>query len=976
MGAVEDARHGGIDLTPWAKFDHQYGVAYPVLFHMLDVAVIAGELWHRFLSAGQRKVIAAGLGLPEKEARKVVMFLAGLHDLGKLSRFQTCEPSAWAQVSDALQEDTGGWVRVAHERASMHAAVELLAELGYGADDNTGAAVRAAQILGGHHGRFLQIDLYGAAHPARVRAVLGGPRWQDLRRRYVRLLQHLTAAHTAPGQISAGAAVLIAGMGMVADRLASQRHHWLPNALAPAFGAAEHHTLARKSAAEVVRKAGLARTLLPEAPFAQVHPRATAPNPLQTSVLEHLPVLAAGRGPGILVVTDATGAGKTTTALEAARIFTAHCGTFGACWLLPTTATADAAWETLHQYVAAHHPEHAPVSLVHSHSWLNAAYTSHIAGTPLAPVFEHGTQVPSDAESPSAQGQPPSHLGEDPCIGGDVGEDEDGQERQRATVPDGWLRGWDRALLAQFCVATLDQALMSVLPVRHSALRMLALSGKTVIIDEAHAFEPFTQLQLRRLLHWLGALRVPVVVLSATLPASTSEELVRSYLLGAGHRSSRLAERSFAPAYPGWLFADVATADPKAMGEPARRAHAARQRREATMTLTPVRYQPLGEPGRTIGPDERLARIAAEIRPVTEHGGCAAVVCATVADAQDTYRHLRTALPWPQDQPEQLMLLHARFPGHRREAAIRRVRALYGPDGERPGRAVVVTTSLLDVSLDIDVDVMVSDLASLARLLQRMGRLWRFELHGGLEPERRPAWARAHGARMTVLDPVGKDGATVLPPGWDALEPAFLQHATAALLRQHPTRTLTLPDDLQHLVEQIHGAGSGFARATEALQRRHTAHLATRSAEEHLSAIHLVPPPARISSLADLHRQYLTAATAATRLGTLPKRLLPCYRTPHCTLALDPEGARPLPPGPLRPAQIRTVLQHTLPVPAAWVAGRTPAHAPPADWRPHTLLADLVLLPHDTTRPAAAPPAFGRHLLRLDPDLGLVHHWI
>ena len=145
------------------------------------------------------------------------------------------------------------------------------------------------------------------------------------------------------------------------------------------------------------------------------------------------------------------------------------------------------------------------------------------------------------------------------------------------------------------------------------------------------------------------------------------------------------------------------------------------------------------------------------------------------------------------------------------------------------------------------------------------------------------------------------------------------------------------------------------------------------AAEEHLSASHLIPPPGRVSSLADLHRQYLTARTAATRLGELPKRLLPCYRTRSGQLTLDRAGARPLPlTEKLSTRQIHSILRHTLPVPAAWVAHCRPEHRAPTAWRGHRLLADLILLPHDATQPDAAV-RFGRHILRLDRELGLVH---
>ncbi|WP_405623701.1 hypothetical protein [Streptomyces sp. NBC_00076] len=59
---------------------------------------------------------------------------------------------------------------------------------------------------------------------------------------------------------------------------------------------------------------------------------------------------------------------------------------------------------------------------------------------------------------------------------------------------------------------------MAALPVRFSALRMLALCGRTVIVDEVHALPPFMRQTLSRLLHWLGAVGCPAVLLSATLP--------------------------------------------------------------------------------------------------------------------------------------------------------------------------------------------------------------------------------------------------------------------------------------------------------------------------------------------------------------------------------------------------------------------------------------------------------------------------
>ncbi|GEC09822.1 hypothetical protein SSP24_74770 [Streptomyces spinoverrucosus] len=472
MGVREDARRGGIDLTPWGKFDRGAWAVYPLLFHLLDVAALAGVVWDRYLTRGQRRLIAAGLGLTLAEARCLVMFIAGLHDLGKLSAFQEQEAYPWARVSDSLRADTRGWQRMPHERASMHSVLHLLAETGYPADTSDSPGVLVAQILGGHHGRFLQVDIDGAARASRVNLTLGGPAWQDLRRRYFALLRHLTGATALPADVSVPAAVLIAGIGIIADRLASQRHCWLPKAQAPAFGAGEHYAQAVRDAPAVVEESGLTRITLPQVPFAQAHGGLERPNALQASVIGQLTAAVGEKGPGILVVTDATGGGKSVTALEAARIFNASGDTAGILWLLPTTATTDAAYGLLEAYVAAHQPEHAPVSLVHSHSYDNTAYTDHRLAT-----HEPST---SDAYWPD------SDDGDD--NGGELAARE--RHENRVTVPDGWLRGWDRSLLAQFTVATHDQALMAVLPVRFSALRMLAICGRTVIIDEVHALPP------------------------------------------------------------------------------------------------------------------------------------------------------------------------------------------------------------------------------------------------------------------------------------------------------------------------------------------------------------------------------------------------------------------------------------------------------------------------------------------------------
>ncbi|MFJ8954310.1 CRISPR-associated endonuclease Cas3'' [Streptomyces sp. NPDC102381] len=957
MGVVEDERRGALVLGLWGKYCPRHGVVYPLLFHMLDVAAVAGELWDRVLVAGQRQRIAGGLGLDERAARLLVMFIAGCHDIGKATRFQECESEAWARVNDALQNDTGDWRWLRHDRAGLYVLVELLAEAGYPQGGNYSSAVRLAQTAAAHHGRFLALDLAGAARPERVHRELGGRLWQEIRRRYVAQIRHLTGAHAAPQRVDAVAAMGISGVVMLADRLASQRRVWVPRAQMGAYGAADHFAWARWMASQVVEQSQLTRLDLPTIPFEQAHPGLEQPNALQASVMDQLPRLAGEKGPGILVVTDATGGGKTVTALEGARILNQFCHTRGVCYLLPTTATTDAAYDTLLGCVKAHAPVPLALTLVHNHSWLNRAYTDQALAPGEAPDCRDGDRT------------------------ADLDEDEewaslaDDVEPPRRWVPDGWLRGWDRALLAQFTVATVDQALMTALPVRYNALRMLALTGRTVVIDEAHALDAFSRRILARLLHWLGAWRTPVIVLSATLPAHEARTLVHAYLTGAGHRERDLRERDYRVPYPGWLYADAATATGATTPAAAATAHAAAQHRMVEVTNVSARYRPLGDPARPFADDERLTVIAGQLADLVHGSGCALIRCPTMDDAQDTYRYLKQALPW-RDPKSELLLVHARMPGHRREDMLRRLRQQLGPRGPRPKRLAVVTTSLLEVSLDIDADLVIADLTSMARLLQLVGRLGRF-------PHlQRPA--RLRRPRLVVVHPherpAAPDRELALPATWNADHP-FLLHATAALLHQRADRQphlpdgvgeLHLPDDVHELTDLVHGEqAASWASTGPGLAALYEQWQASQRADEHLSATQLIPAPARIASLAELSHPTLTSARAATRIGDRPRRAVACYRHPRGR-TLDRDGHQPLPLGPhLSPDHIRSILEHSFPVPDAWVA-----HAPPGQhgieaWMQHPLLADLVLLEHDPHQPQ--PVRFGRHHLLLDDELGLVH---
>ena len=259
-----------------------------------------------------------------------------------------------------------------------------------------------------------------------------------------------------------------------------------------------------------------------------------------------------------------------------------------------------------------------------------------------------------------------------------------------------FFQGKKTALLASFVTGTVDQLLMAALRRKHVSLRHLALAGKVVIVDEVHAYDAYMSQYLQRALSWLGAWGAPVILLSATLPRGVRSRLMDAYL-GKTRKEKPLEPWRNTSAYPLLTWSDG-----------------------GKVFQTAVE----GEGGghsvvfRFIGDDDRIPML----RGLLRQGGCAGVLCNTVARAQNFARELEQAMP---DTP--VMLLHARFAAPQRAELETRILSLLGRDGQRPERLILVGTQVLEQSLDIDFDLLISDLCPVDLLLQRVGRLHRHE---------------------------------------------------------------------------------------------------------------------------------------------------------------------------------------------------------------------------------------------------------
>ena len=324
----------------------------------------------------------------------------------------------------------------------------------------------------------------------------------------------------------------LAGLATVSD--------WIASALPPAdYAGADvdlgtYAAMARRVAARNVAALGWAPWHGPEdTRFAALFPADVPARPVQLAVQD---AAGSAAGPGIMVVSAPTGEGKTKAALQAAVTLMRRLELNGFYAALPSRASSNQAFEVADQLLAPF-GQADRLRLVHSSA---AAYLLERrrmppgAGLRFYEIAADGTGL---------------------APGGD---DEPGE-----LVAEDWFTR-RRGLLAPFGAGTVDQVLTAAIRSAHVFVRLAGLSGKVIIFDEVHSYDVHMSMLLDRLLWWLGTLRVPVVLLSATLSSGKQRRLVDSWRAGAlGHEPGQVpAAAPGLTAYPRVTWAGSAGGAP------------------------------------------------------------------------------------------------------------------------------------------------------------------------------------------------------------------------------------------------------------------------------------------------------------------------------------------------------------------------------------------------------------------------------
>lgn len=937
---IADASVAGcIDRRIWGKSADSLDRPYPLICHLIDTAAIAGALFDILVGVDRTEWFANQLKVDPGSCRAQVMLWAGLHDIGKISiPFQSYRPklggALWSDPAYVTPRQTEGDKKLAHDKATQLILAELLPMLGY-SDTIDGSGHLISQLLGRHHGR-----IHSAQEEAiRYRTPLGDGEWQRQRLLHLKTLQALVGvgADAAPSQRASSAAVaVVSGLVVCADWLASQESFIIAGKRLPdlAWEATPenleaHWRTSLNEALEVVREAGLDRARFHPIPSTAVGFQERfrfAPNSLQMSLLADLPKVATG--PGLLLVTAPPGDGKTEASQLAVLHFHAVAHTGGFAYVLPTMATTDAMFRRAQRFADANLSDQAALGLLHGMAWLNTDFDTLAKST-------------SD----------------------DAGTSEvlTGEAEDRVFATD-WLRAGRRGILAPLGAMTIDQVLTGVLPVKHNLLRLFGMHGKTVVIDEAHSYGPWMHSLLVRFLEWLAALRVPVVVMSATLTGRTAADLINAYRRGVLGR--RAVPVDVAPPYPGWLFVDGLTGD---VAEP-------RQVGTARPSRLHVERECVAASAESVSatvPD-RLEAIGRVLIPLAVEGGCVLVCCNTVAAAQAAYDFLVGFFAQNPEAHVRVDLLHSRFQAGDRGRITSEVEALYGkPDdsGEsllRPGASVLVATQIVEQSIDLDFDLVITDLAPLALLIQRAGRGRRHARRS------RPSWTdpaggARHGehggtaaeppissSRLVVLEPVTESGEFEKPKQWGSVYFENLLMRTSTVLRELRTGAIDIPADVQGLVDEVYA--HDFVERREAAEKQDLKEL--RDADrEHLAAVLTesqlaknvaiqAPKPKARDLASELGGSQLAPGMeefVVTRLGADSARALLVFEQADGGLTLDIAGELQI-EGRNDLQRIRSIMSHVVPVPGAWLRDHDSLVELPTAWAKNLALHDLTIV--------------------------------
>lgn len=750
--------------TLWGKSDRTDNpdlVWLPLVTHLYDTASLADAVWERMLSDQSRRAIRMSGGMSEDRAKRVYRFLCGVHDVGKAStsfihqnrvlheRIKSSHPSLPCHPDST---------RVRHEIITHVSLVRWLLQGDVDSvDDDVFERVSSWCVpVGGHHGippqrrgkesktDGLIVDKYSWED-----AYCDSREWADIRRNLIDEMKTVAGltdsdiAHMYDHPLQDRGQILLTSAIIVADWMASSEtlHPHGIEAVLPSQSRTQY-ALERFGIPDVWKPTNTMEKHFKDTFAARFGGGAEGfvPRPVQQAVHEHIVAHAPVHGAMFVLIEDATGSGKTEAGLSAAEMLAARSGARGVMVALPTMATSNAMFSRVQTWLSSIGQQGTfTTQLMHSSAALNKRFT--------------------DIEK-VGMGTDPSTL----CC------------HDSAAAVHSWMAGRNMSMMSDFNVGTIDSVISLALKRKLAVLPHLGLASKVLIIDEVHDSDEYMREFLLRILMWLGRYDVPVIALSATLTPTFRKQLHAAYMgedpcgerdFGFSNEYSALDVRAYPLITSSSCDGDIAVTSNITSCE-----------RRKTMILTTY-------------PDSGANVLVNVLGQNSKGEGCLAVVCNTASGAQEVFELLNKDESLKKDDWD-IRLLHSRFTIEDRFNKESEIVDRLGKNGDRPKRMIVVGTQVLEQSLDIDFDLMVTEVAPLDVLIQRAGRL-----HRHVRDNRSEAYSSTDPQLCITGVPTGSEFTKANTSTVRIYGPSRVYMAIA-LLRERST--LTTPDDTLDLI--------------------------------------------------------------------------------------------------------------------------------------------------------------------------------
>ncbi|MFO8071974.1 MAG: CRISPR-associated helicase/endonuclease Cas3 [Polyangia bacterium] len=615
--------------------------------HSLDVAAVAAEWLDRDISISR----ALCGGSDKERATAWILFFSALHDLGKLDvRFQLKAPEVAGRLESAFDpRNVLDYSRYDHGQGGLAWFLRERDRYGF----VNGRSIDWMQASAGHHGRLPRKDASLADKLCAEDSIK--KKCRTAREKWLNALRDLFLSPVGIEKSSdpPPSPNTFAGFCSISDWVGSNESHfdYVEEAAGSLGGYFERR---RENAARALSKSGILPRQVLGTGMRHLFPHIEKPRGVQR-LIESWPL-----APGLTLIEASTGSGKTEAALRyAARLIDAGMAD-GIVFALPTQATANAMFSRIVDVSAKLFKEGADLVLAHGKARFNPLFRQIKQGSP---------------KSASAQGE------------------------EEATVQcSRWLsQSRKRVFLGNVGICTIDQALLSVLPVKHFFVRGAGIRRNVLIVDEVHAYDSYMNGLLDRVIEEQREAGGSVILLSATLPSHRTMELLEIY---SPDREKREEPSSDYPLVCNSTSSGIRCwSTEEAGGE-----RVVRTRIEATEDALPSNG------------------LIEEISRRVDGGELVAVICNLVADAQALARKLRKILS------DRVDLFHSRYRFKDRQRIEQQAIETYGKTAPRgsSGR-VLVATQVVEQSLDLDFDWMISQICPVDLLFQRLGRLHRHD---------------------------------------------------------------------------------------------------------------------------------------------------------------------------------------------------------------------------------------------------------